>query len=118
MTSKRTLGSTIMHLMTGLSTPSIPIARSNPDELLNRGIGVSTVNTADMGLETALLHRDGVSPVQRYDTKAEAQRGHDTWVTIVRQREEDKLQIRELGYGGFPAERKYIHPKPHNREET
>jgi len=54
------------------------IARVEPGE--NFGIGVSTVDSSDEGLETALLHKDGISPVERYDTREEALEGHDRWV--------------------------------------
>lgn len=49
------------------------------DELEN-GLTVSTAYTSDEGYETAILDSDGAHPVERYDTKEEAEEGHKKWM--------------------------------------
>lgn len=41
---------------------------------------ISTVYTSDEGYETAILDDNGAYPVERYETKKEAERGHKRWV--------------------------------------
>lgn len=43
------------------------------------GVTVSTAYTSDEGYETALLDANGVHPVERYDSKSEAEAGHEKW---------------------------------------
>ena len=50
----------------------------------NNGIGVSTAYTSDEGYETALLDNNGTHPVERYETKEEAAKGHSRWVKFAK----------------------------------
>lgn len=51
----------------------------------NFGVGVSTIWAKDIKCyETALIDKNGVYPVQRYDTKEEALLGHWHWITESR----------------------------------
>lgn len=43
------------------------------------GLEVSTAYTSDEGYETALLDANGAHPVERYETKSLAEKGHDKW---------------------------------------
>lgn len=52
-----------------------------PKEELDNGVKVSTVDSYDMGPETALIGFCGtVVPVERYDTAEEAKEGHKKWI--------------------------------------
>ena len=57
------------------------VAQIAPEQ--NGGLGVSTVQIADMPgweYETAILDAEGAHPVERYHTPAEAEAGHLRWV--------------------------------------
>ena len=58
------------------------LGRIMPEE--NNGIGVSTVLTSDCGYETALLDGSGAHPVERYETREEAIKGHEKWVEFAK----------------------------------
>ena len=70
------------------------IARTEVDSLV-----VSTVDSGDCGPETAIISYEGTYPVERYETIAEAKKGHDKWVNIVSDPQFDG-KILELGYMG------------------
>ena len=59
------------------------------------GVEVSTVYTSDEGYETALCDANGVHPVQRYETREDAQAGHIVWM------EKAKTVTRVVELGGF-----------------
>lgn len=62
---------------------------------------VSTVNTHDMGWETAIIDKVGTHPVERYPRHINAVAGHAKWVAIA-----PKLrEVIELGYGSLIAAR-------------
>ncbi len=44
------------------------------------GLTVSTAFSSDEGYETAIIDSVAVYPVQRYDNKEEAERGHQEWI--------------------------------------
>lgn len=56
---------------------------------------VSTVDTSDMGLETAIISDAGTYPVQRYTSLEEAKKGHLYWVDFLQQ---GNRTIKVLGY--------------------
>ena len=58
---------------------------------------ISTVETRDLGLETAIIDKNGVHPVQRYICKAEAEKGHNEWIEKVK----TINKITKLGYPGI-----------------
>ena len=60
-------------------------------------IGVSTAWTDDCGYETALLDRNGVYPVERYESKEEAELGHGRWLKFSEDADGKKIMM--LGYG-------------------
>jgi hypothetical protein len=71
------------------------IAKVEPNS--NGGIGVSTAYVDDLSCyETALLDANGVHPVERYDSKALAEVGHDKWVLFASTG--DKKLVIKLGY--------------------
>lgn len=47
---------------------------------IGKGIEVSTAFTSDEGFETAILDSESAYPVERYKTRADAERGHAVWV--------------------------------------
>ena len=47
------------------------------------GIEVSTAYTSDEGYETALLDKNGVHPVERYDNRKTAEQGHKKWLEFA-----------------------------------
>jgi hypothetical protein len=61
---------------------------------LKNGIEVSTVDTSDCGLETAILDKNGTHPVERYETQEEAEYGHDKWTRIAA----PGITIKKLGH--------------------
>jgi len=61
----------------------------------NNGVGVSTAWTDDMGFETALLH-SRVSPVERYISREDAEKGHEKWVAFAA--DTNNTEVVELGY--------------------
>lgn len=44
------------------------------------GVTVSTAYTSDCGYETALLDKNGVHPVERYESQEKAVTGHASWL--------------------------------------
>lgn len=44
-----------------------------------KGVTVSTAFTLDECYETAILDANGVHPVERYNSKSEAEAGHEKW---------------------------------------
>jgi len=48
-----------------------------------KGLVVSTVNTHDMGWETAIIDSLRAHPVQRYETREKAEAGHKYWEKIA-----------------------------------
>jgi len=60
------------------------------------GLIISTAYTDDMGYETAILDMNGVHPVERYNSKEEAEKGHKKWVEFCKTK---KIKIKKLGYG-------------------
>lgn len=87
---------TFVSLVTSLMGPrSICIDRTKCDN----GLVVSTVNTSDMGMETAIISDGGAHPVERYgyDEIGDAKEGHKKWVAFCNQEGEKKIV--KLGYG-------------------
>ena len=56
---------------------------------------VSTVDSPDLGYETALCDKKGAHPVERYDTLEEAEAGHKKWVSTA----STLTSVKKLGYG-------------------
>lgn len=82
---------TLFSLLSGF-LPSTPVQRTEID-----GFIISTVNTVDKGLETAIIDTaGGIYPVERYTTEKEALKKHDAWVKFIK---DGHRQIVELGYG-------------------
>jgi hypothetical protein len=59
------------------------------------GLAVSTVNTYDMGYETAIRDAERAIPVQRYKTEQEALAGHAAWLAKL----PTITKVTYLGYG-------------------
>ncbi len=78
------------------------IARTEPKD--NNGIGVSTAHTPDEGYETALLDANSAHPVERYKTKASAERGHRKWVQFARNKNNNSV-IKLGGLAGLVENR-------------
>lgn len=77
--------------------PAPTIARTEID-----GFIVSTVDSMDMGYETAIIDANGTHPVQHYNTEEEAIDGHDDWVDGI---SKGVRRVTKLGYGSLiPAE--------------
>lgn len=73
----------------------------------NNGVGVSTVFTSDEGYETALLDNNGVHPVERYESKEEAETGHRKWIEFAGNSENKK--VLKLGWlANFVEEREIV----------
>ena len=62
------------------------------------GLVVSTCYTTDMGYETAILDCNNTYPVERYDSKEDAEEGHKKWIKFCKSK---KTKITKLGYGSF-----------------
>lgn len=63
------------------------------------GLVVSTINTTDMGLETAIKDKNGWNPVERYENEVDAKIGHYQWVKRI----VGMAKITRLGYGPLEA---------------
>lgn len=82
----------LMECFTGKPPKSIAKTEIN-------GYIVSTVNTPDMGYETAIL-KDNAYPVERYKDEESAKIGHDKWVENIRiESDLGPIKITRLGYG-------------------
>lgn len=86
--------------MLGALASGGPLERIGSDDV--DGLTVSTVLTVDMGYETAICDENGAHPVERYSSKAEAERGHVAW----KERAATLGEITKLGYGDF------VQPRP------
>ena len=69
------------------------------DELEN-GVVVSTVDTSDEGYETALLDKEDVHPVERYESRESAETGHRKWLEFAKTVKNGTL-IKKLGWQGL-----------------
>lgn len=58
------------------------------------GLTISTAYTSDCGYETAIIDENGVHPVERYNSKEEAEIGHEKWC----KNSETITEVVELGY--------------------
>ena len=65
-----------------------------------RGMIVSTVDTQDLGPETAILDKNGTHPVERYNDRVDAERGHKMWVDKIK----TENKVIKLGYPGLIEE--------------
>ena len=86
------LGGLMAGVTAGLLGPQDRVARN-----LVKGLVVSTVNTSDMGYETAILDTEHAHPVERYDTREDAVRGHAHW----KRRARTLTKVTRLGYGSL-----------------
>lgn len=73
-------------LLSGM-IPGKPLGRLEPEN--NNGLGVSTIDSTDMGYETAILddgNPDGerALPVERYKSEEAAIEGHAKWCEFVK----------------------------------
>lgn len=59
------------------------------------GLTVSTVNTIDMGFETAIRDKNGYNPVERYGNEIDAKIGHYQWCKNIVGMD----KVTRLGYG-------------------
>lgn len=83
--------------------PAPSIARTEID-----GFIISTINSYDCGLETAIIHNEGTSPVERNFSIEEAKNIHNKWVDFI---VDGNRKIIELGYGSILGdEEKTIEP--------
>ena|SRR3989344_869408 len=81
--------------------------RRKVDKTWINGIGVSTVWVSAFGVwETALLDDSGTHPVERYDDRSEAVKGHKKWIKFAATGE-DKEVVR-LGDGEIIEDKKII----------
>ena len=76
--------------------------------------GVSTV-LSELGFETALGDAGGIWPVERYPTRAEAEKGHLRWVEFARNAKTGTT-ITMLGFPGCVLNRQ-VKLKQLNRKE-
>lgn len=61
------------------------------------GLIISTVVTVDLGPETAIIDKNGTYPVQRYNDKVDAEKGHAEWV----EKAKTIKKATKLGYPGI-----------------
>ncbi len=74
------------------------------------GFIISTVDSYDLGPETAIVGANGTFPVERYLDRDDAKEGHKKWVEKCLS-SEGNLKISELGYPGvFDAEDREVEP--------
>src|SRR3972149_1621485 len=83
----------IFNLIRGMTSSSTSIARVKVEDFT-----VSTVNSADMGPETAICSDKGTYPVERYDDIQSAKIGHLKWVKFL---EDGNREIISIGYGSI-----------------
>jgi hypothetical protein len=91
----------LFNLLTGITVQSGRIDILDPKD--NKGIGVSTIDSSDLGFETAILDGSGAHPVERYDTLEQAKAGHAKW---VKKAKAGLKHIVKLGYGDLIGSKK------------
>jgi len=75
-----------------------PVGRSQSGPFI-----ISTVLTSDLGVyETAILDKIGANPVERYDTREQAEKGHAYWMATA-------ATLTEITKLGHP----FINPESH-----
>ncbi len=74
-----------------------------------KGITVSTCYTSDEGYESALLDENGAHPVERYASKAMAEKGHAKW---VKKAATAKTVVKLGGLGGLVGNTKIVLKRP------
>lgn len=92
-------------LFTMATAPSLPRQVLGRDDV--DGFGISTVNTPDQGLETAIgTSDDNWHPVERYGTDVvAAQAGHAKWVQFIK---DGNREVVELGYDDLVDPRQIV----------
>ena len=85
------IGKMLGSITTGLQGNIDIIERTDLD-----GFVVSTINTSDMGPETAIIDENGTHPVARYKNVKTAKLAHIGWVTRIKTGER---RFVKLGYG-------------------
>ena len=74
----------------------------NPKPFLFRneieGIIISTVDTDDCGLETAIIDKNDAYPVERYPDLKSAETGHKKWAEFISL---GNRKVTKLGYGSI-----------------
>ena len=83
----------IFNLIRGMSNMPNPINRTEVETFI-----ISTVNSADMGPETAICSGKEIYPVERYDDIQSAKIGHLKWVKFL---EDGNREIISIGYGSI-----------------
>lgn len=68
------------------------------------GFVISTVDTTDMGPETAILDANGTHPVERYGSVSAAKKGHKKWLAFIGTGKR-KVKVKKLGYGDLVSAR-------------
>ena len=87
---------------TGDSVGASKYARRNTIGKNNvNGLIISTVVTVDLGPETAIIDKNGTHPVQRYNDKVEAEKGHAEWV----EKAKTIKKVTKLGYPGITEDK-------------
>lgn len=83
-------------LQFGIVGQSAPLSERKVARDKVDGFTISTAYTEDQGYETAIGDTHGnYHPVERYDTKQEAVKGHPKWIEFIEKGERD---ITQLGY--------------------
>jgi hypothetical protein len=93
--------------MSKVQHPLVTAAMGPPVRVIRKvfvaGLVVSTVETNDIGWETAIaiIGSDDWHPVERYPDQESAGRGHDWWI----ERAPDLIQVTDLGLPGYEKPR-------------
>lgn len=73
-----------------------------PKEIVG-GLIVSTILGSDNVYETAIMDRHGTYPVERYDSRQEAEDGHESWAEWALA---SNNEVTKLGYKNIVADEK------------
>lgn len=98
----------MMDMILGIVSGELELEDIGRTQCSNNSLFVSTVNTPDMGLETAIVDKNGAHPVERYSSEESARLGHEKWVKFC---EDDSTLIKtvtKLGYELFKIKERDI----------
>ena len=85
-------------LVRGILMESTIISRTHVRDFI-----ISTVDSPDLGPETAIIDKYSAHPVERYDSIDLAKEGHKKWVKFIK---DGNVEITKLGYPGLVGDEK------------
>jgi len=95
---------TFLWMLDGISARMQGFKPNRFPSRVRNGLRISTVETPDMGWETAIIDKQGPHPVERYGSLEQAKEGHETWT----KRAHFIKELTEIGYGDMIEDERII----------